>query len=184
MNVILGLDVSTSKVGLSIINYDGKLLECQVVKLDSKQPLEDRCLELERVINKYNVLNYINNHTVPYNIKEVYIEQAFIMFSGGKTTAMTMSKLQRFNGMCSFMVRRLFGFNPVLIAANRARSINGIKIKRGENTKKKVIEWVAAKYPKDFLVELTRYGNPKSGTDDMADAVVVALAGLNGGENG
>ena len=64
MNVILGLDVSTSKVGLSIINYDGKLLECQVVKLDSKQPLEDRCLELERVINKYNVLNYINNHTV------------------------------------------------------------------------------------------------------------------------
>ena len=104
MNVILGLDVSTSKVGLSIINYDGK--------------------------------------------------------------------------------RKLINVQPALIAANRARSINGIKIKRGENTKKKVIEWVAAKYPKDFLVELTRYGNPKSGTDDMADAVVVALAGLNGGENG
>ena len=168
MNVILGLDVSTSKVGLSIIDYKGKLLECQVIKLDPKKSLEDKCLALEGHIS-----------SLSHNIKEIYIEQPFMMFSGGKTTAMTMSKLQRFNGMCSFMVRKLMGITPVLIAANRARTINGIKIKRGENTKKKVIEWVANKYPKDFLVELTRYGNPKPGTDDMADAVVIALAGLN-----
>ena len=49
---------------------------------------------------------------------------------------------------------------------------------RGSNTKKLIIDWVSAKYPKDFTYELTRHGNPKPGTDDKADAVVVALAGL------
>ena len=174
MNVILGLDVSTSKVGLSIIDYNSNLLKCEVIKLDSKKSLEDRCLQLE---------HYIKNN-VNYKVKEIFIEQPFSAFSGGKTSAMTMSKLQRFNGMCSFMVRKLINVQPALIAANRARSLNGIKVKRGENTKKKVIEWVSAKYPDDFLVEYTRHGNPKPGTDDMADAVVIALAGLNRGDDG
>ena len=99
------------------------------------------------------------------------------MFGGGRTTAGTMAKLQRFNGMCSFAIRRIFMMNPVLISANKARKAVGLKIKRGENTKKKVIEWVEKEYPKDFIVKLTNYGNPKPGTDDMADAVVIALAG-------
>ena len=33
-------------------------------------------------------------------------------------------------------------------------------------------------YPNDFVYELTNYGNPKPGTDDKADAVVIALAGM------
>jgi len=65
---------------------------------------------------------------------------------------------------------------PTLVSSRSARSKCGIKIKRGENTKKKVIEWVAARFPKDFKFELTRHGNPKPGTDDMADSIVVALS--------
>jgi len=41
-----------------------------------------------------------------------------------------------------------------------------------------IIDWVSAKYPKDFKYELTTHGNPKPGTCDRADAVVTALAGL------
>ena len=167
MNKILALDISTSRTGVTVMNYDKKLLFCEVVKLDSNKCLEERCLDLE---------NYLSS--MSHNFKEVYIEQPFAMFSGGKTTAMTMSKLQRFNGMCSFMVRKLYGINPLMIAANKARSVNEIKVKRGQKTKKIVIDWVAKKYPKDFVFELTRYGNPKPGTDDKADSVVIALAGL------
>ncbi len=29
-----------------------------------------------------------------------------------------------------------------------------------------------------FIVEFTNYGNPRPGTDDKADSVVIALAGL------
>ena len=140
MKVILGLDISTSKIGLSILDQKQNLLFCDVLKLN--------------------------------------VEQPFIMFSGGKTTAMTMSKLQRFNGMVCFMIRKLFNFDAELIAANKARGAIGLKIKRGENTKKKVIQWVKERYPKEFVFELTRHGNPKPGTDDKADAVVVGLAGL------
>ena len=167
--MILSLDLSTSRVGISIIKYSTELVYCQVIKLNSKDLLEDRCIKLEE---------YITNNILKYNIKEVYIEEPFMMFSGGKTTAHTMAKLQRFNGMCSYMLRRLLGINPALIAANKARGLVGLKIKRGENTKLKVIEWVANKYPKDFIVEYTRHGNPKPGTDDKADSVIVGLAGL------
>ena len=150
-----------------MMDYNKKLISCDVVKLDSNKCLEERCLDLE---------NYLCSSS--HSFKEIYIEQPFAMFSGGKTTAMTMSKLQRFNGMCSFMVRKLYGINPLMIAANKARSVNEIKVKRGQKTKKIVIDWVANKYPKDFVFELTRHGNPKPGTDDRADSVVIALAGL------
>ena len=165
--VVMGLDVSSSKVGFSIIDLEQNLLHYEAIKLSSKKELEDRCLDVERIITKS-----------PYEIKDIFIEAPFMMFSGGKTTAMTMSKLQRFNGMVSFMIRKNFGKNPILIAANKARGTIGLKIKRGEDTKKKVIEWVSNKYPKQFIVEMTRYGNPKPGTDDMADAIVVGLSGL------
>tara|TARA_Y100000114_G_scaffold84169_1_gene77715 strand:- start:583 stop:1122 length:540 start_codon:yes stop_codon:yes gene_type:complete len=174
--VILGLDVSTSRVGVSIIDYDQNLLKCEFIKLNSKDELEDRCLVLENYISNIDCYNSINNKG--YCINKVFIESPFVMFSGGKTTAMTMAKLQRFNGMVCYMVRKTLGITPVPIAANKARGLIGLKVKRGEDTKKKVIGWVQAEYPNDFIVEYTKYGNPRPGTDDMADSVVIARAGL------
>ena len=177
MDVVLGLDISTSKIGLSIVDLNKKLLKCEAIKLDNKKTLEERCLQLEHIVQSLDANNYINPKN-KYNIVKVYIESPFMMFSGGKTTAMTMSKLQRFNGMVSFMIRKVFGYDAELIAANKARGSVGIKVKRGEDTKKKIIEWVKNEYPEDFNYDLTRHGNPKPGTDDKADAVVVALAGI------
>ena len=166
---ILGLDVSTSRVGMTILSTNADLIECHVVKLNSKDALEDRCFQIER---------HLQNNYTKYNIKDIYIEAPFVMFSGGKTTAMTMAKLQRFNGMVSWMVRNLYGTCAVPIAANKARGLVGLSIKRGEKTKLKVIEWVQKEYPSNFIVEYTRHGNPKPGTDDKADSVVIARAGL------
>ena len=166
---ILGLDVSTSRVGISVLDYDQNLFKSEFIKLSSKDPLEERCLHLE----KHLKINYNQ-----YYIQEVYIEAPFVMFSGGKTTAMTMAKLQRFNGMVSWMVRNLYGVLATPIAANKARGLVGLKIKRGENTKLKAIEWVQNEYPNDFVVEHTRFGNPKPGTADIADSIIVARAGL------
>lgn len=176
-DVILGIDVSTSKIGVSILDYKLNLIKSEVVKLNSDDSLEERCVFFEEYINRINSLNYINKN-ISYYIKEVFIESPFIMFSGGKTTATTMGKLQRFNGMVSYMIRRSLGYTPVLIAANKARGLVGLKIKRGEKAKLKVIEWVQNEYPKDFIVEYTRYGNPKPGTDDKADSIIIARAGL------
>ena len=143
-----------------------ELIFCDVIKMNKKSSLVQRCLELEKFIK-----------SLKYEFKLIFIEEPFIMFAGGKTTAHTMAKLQRFNGMCSFMVKKQFGIDPILIPANKARKTVGVEIKRGMCTKTKVINFVQETYP-NFQVYYTRHGNPKPGTDDKADSVVIALAGL------
>ena len=165
--MILGIDVSTSKIGYCVVDNNKKLLEVSFKKL------KEETLEQKAWLFYSNELKTIQRK---YNITEVRIEEPFTMFSGGKTTAGTMAKLQRFNGMICLMAYRCFNMVPILVPSRSARSKCGIKIKRGENTKKKIIEWVKNEYPKDFIFELTRHGNPKPGTDDMADSVVVALS--------
>ena len=102
------------------------------------------------------------------------------MFKGGKTTAYTMAILQRFNGMCSYIVYKTFDLEPQMVNARSARAKLGIRSPPrtpGKQIKKLVIEHVAARFPKQFKYEMTTHGNPRPGTDDRADAIVVALAG-------
>jgi Holliday junction resolvasome RuvABC endonuclease subunit len=167
--IILGLDISSSRIGYCLINENEDLLLVDEIKLKSSQTLEERADIFKKT------MEIIKEHS---EVNHVFIEQPFMAFSGGKTTAATMAKLQRFNGMCSYVVHNLFGSPATLLQANKARGLVDLKIKRGENTKLKVIEWVQEKYPTSFLVEYTRHGNPKPGTDDKADAVVIANAGL------
>ena len=112
-------------------------------------------------------------------VVDVFVEEPASIFSMGRSSAHTISKLQRFNGMCCYALSILFNRIPKLIPVRSARKSVGIKIKRGDNTKLEVIKWVKQNYPKDFIFEHTRHGNPKPGTDDIADAIVVALAGIN-----
>jgi Holliday junction resolvasome RuvABC endonuclease subunit len=166
--MILGIDVSTSKIGFCVIDDKQNLLEVHFKKL-KQDTLEQKASEF--------FCNEMHDIKRKYKIKEIRIEEPFSMFSGGRTTAGTMSKLQRFNGMICILAYRCFKLVPTLVPSRSARSKCGIKIKRGEDTKKKIIEWVEQKYPKQFIVEYTRHGNPKPGTDDMADSIVVALSG-------
>ena len=92
--MILGLDISTSKIGYCILDENEKIIANEFMKLKPLQ-LEDRAeifYEFLFVLSK------------KHNIDHVYIEEPFTMFGGGRTTAGTMAKLQRFNGMCSFAV--------------------------------------------------------------------------------
>ena len=115
--MILGLDISTSKIGYSIIDKDSNLVVCHFMKLKTL------ALE-ERAEIFYEFLCVLNKK---HDIEHIFIEEPFSMFGGGRTTAATMSKLQRFNGMCSFAVRRVFGKSATLIPANKARKLVGLK---------------------------------------------------------
>ena len=170
--IILGLDISSSRIGYCLINEKEDLLLVDEIKLKPSQSLEERADIFKKEMEC--IKRSLQQEEVDY----VFIEQPFMAFSGGKTTAATMAKLQRFNGMCSYVVHDLFGSPAILLQANKARGLVDLKIKRGDNTKLKVIEWVSDKYPKEFIVEYTRHGNPKPGTDDKADAIVIANAGL------
>jgi precorrin-2 methylase len=84
--------------------------------------------------------------------------------------------------MCSYACRKTFKDNPELIDVRQARRILGIKVPRGKGkkslAKKVVIDYIKDRYEEDFDYKLTYKGNPQPGTDDRADAIVVALAGI------
>ena len=169
MKVYIGLDISTSKIGMAMIGEDNTLIETKLIKFKSDRSLESKTMDFAMHLATLVGLN---------EVLDVFVEEPASIFSMGKSSAHTLSKLQRFNGMCSYAIRIGLGMAPTLIGVRHARSTVGLKIKRGDNTKLEVIKWVKSKYPDDFLVEMTRHGNPRPGTDDIADAVVVGLAGI------
>ena len=173
--MILGLDVSTSITGASVIGGDGSLLLNEAWDMRNKNKFPDlyaKAKHIQEMLWRIDDLHTI----IPGG---VFVEQPFMFFNSGGSTAKTMATLQRFNGMVCYMLRKLLGQQALLISPAKARGLVGLKIKRGENTKQKVIEHVSKSFPKDFEFELTRHGNPKPGTDDRADAIVITWAGLN-----
>lgn len=170
-NVILGLDVSTSKIGIAVMDYDKKIVSSDVIKYKPETPLEEKAKLLENKLAKLSKF---------YAITDIFVEEPFVAFGGGKTTAQTMAKLQRFNGMCCYTIYNLFEFCPAMVNVRNARNKLGIKIPRGlkqNETKRIIIEYVQQNHP-EFTFTTTAHGNPVPGTDDKADAVVIALYGL------
>jgi len=165
--MIMGLDVSTSRIGWAIVDKDGEYVDSDFFKTKPKTPLEERAEALEQKV--------LEPLFAKYQISEVRIEEPFSMFSGGKTTAKTMSSLQRFNGMVSLLAYQHLGKPPTLVGATTARSRCGIKVPRGTKAKVVVLEWVNENID-GFIMEYTNHGNPKPGLDDEADAIVIAMS--------
>ena len=167
---VLGLDISTTKIGIALLD-DEKLIISDVIKLKSDMTLEQRAHIFEE-----KMLQIDDKHV----IMDVYIEAPAMMFGGGRTTANTMAKLQRFNGMTSFIVSSVFEIEALQVNPLSARSVLGIKMPRklpNKDKKRFIIDWVKEKYENDFKYDMTRHGNPQPGTDDRADAIVVGLSG-------
>jgi hypothetical protein len=171
--MILGLDISTSIVGVAIVNPETKELvvseHIDLTKIDS-------------VFSKAELVGAElwqigNNHA----IKDLFIETALMKFIPGRSRADTIVKLAKFNGIVSWMCYDTFGLNPVYLNVNTARSLYGLSFPRGTKgpkRKKMVVESVIEKEKTAFTYEMARGGkNYKKGTDDRADAVVIARAG-------
>ena len=166
---IIGLDISSSKVGIAVLGSDDSIKVSEVLKFKSNMALEERAEIFAQRMEE------LEKHYVPI---AVYVEQPALMFKGGKTTAQTMAKLQRFNGMCSYIIYSVFDSAPILVNPRSARRVLGIKIAKGENAKKRIVEWVKREYAEDFQFKITRHGTPHPGTDDRADAIITALGGV------
>lgn len=165
---IIGLDVSSTRIGIAVLDRDNQIELSKVIKLKSNLTLEERAAIFESEMRK------IEKKYVPLY---VFMEAPAMLFRGG-STAHVMAKLQRFNGMCSYICYKVFKEEAILYPANQIRKALGIKLPRKKGqTKRIIIEWVKQKYGDDFSYTLTYKGNPVPGTDDRADAILVALAG-------
>ncbi len=107
----------------------------------------------------------------------MYIEKSLQSFRSGFSSAKTLSTLSAFNGIVSWLVYQVFFVTPEYIAAPSARKLAGIKIPRGQKAKEVVLQFLLDNEA-DFEIEYTKQGNPKPGSYDRADALVVAKAGI------
>jgi len=168
--MILGLDVSTSITGYTILDYHDKIIRCNAWDLRNKKKFKN-CFD--KAVYIRDELCFIK---AQYPIEKVCIEQPFMFFNSGGSSAKTMATLQRFNGIVSWICYDILKMPINYLTASEARKLCGIRIRRGEKAKKVVMSWLLEN-EKDFKVEYTHKNNPKPKYYDMADSVILAKAG-------
>ena len=169
MKKIIGLDISTSITGVTVIE-SGKIIETTFWDTRNKKHFPTIYHKAKFIKDK------IKDLKDRYTVSSIYIEQSLHSFRSGFSSAQTLSTLSRLNGIVSWMCYEAFGLQPEMIAATSARKLAGVGIKRGDNAKEKVLQFIIDSYP-DIEIQYTKHGNPKPGTLDMCDSIIIALAG-------
>lgn len=181
MNVIkyIGLDISTSIIGISYLDINGNLVDLQNINLKKIKCLFEKTDEVK---------NYIEELLDNYKFEEkvtIFIEEAFQSFSKGFSSARTISQLNKINGIVSYMFYSYFNSKPIYINVNSARKVLQIKIdKKLKNTKEQVFIWARSKVDFDWPEKIISRGKNKGivkfedSCYDMSDAYVISKAGI------
>jgi len=170
--VLLGLDISTSITGATVLDHCGEILYCEAWDTRNKN-------HYPSLFDKASLIkNRLLDLTIRFHIKHIFIEQSLQAFRPGLSSAKTLLTLAKFNGIISYICQNDIGVKPEYIGASTARKSNGIKIPRGEKAKQVVLQYVLDNET-DFMVEYTKHGNPKPGSYDRTDSLIIAKAGYN-----
>ena len=167
--MILGLDVSTSITGITILEKDGTL-----VYNDS--------WDTRKYKSFFEKVDYVEKKIIHLSklyggFERVCIEESLQTFRSGFSSAKTLSTLARFNGVVSWLVYRVLKTEPLYLAATSARKLCGIKVPRGTKAKQVVIQHILDNVP-EIQIEYTKQNNIKPHCYDKADSWVIAKAGL------
>jgi hypothetical protein len=166
--MILGLDISTSITGATVIDDKGNVVFCEAWDTRKTKNFFDKAsLIASRLIDI----------RIAFPITHIVIEQSLQMFRSGFSSAKTLTLLSKFNGVVSWLCYNTFGLEPEYVSATSARKNIGITVKRGQKAKEIVLEHIKKIIP-SFEYEETKAGNPKAGTYDRADSIVLALSVL------
>lgn len=166
--MILGLDISTSVTGYTILNDDGTVAECSFIDLKKIKDVFGKAALCQSVFAKL---------FAKYPIKKVYIEESLQMFSMGKSSAKTLATLTKFNGILSWIIFNDFLISPKHLPAISARKKVGIVMVKGVKGKECVMKHILANETW-FPAQYTKTGKIKPHCYDMADSFVIAKAGF------
>ena len=180
---ILGLDVSTKTIGISLFNNKGQLLELTHISPKIKPVPETKTEEL---IKKADLFAEFVSKYSKMNIKHVLIEEPLLR----SNNVNTVGTLLRFNGMVTKICYDILDVTPEYISTYEARK-NAFPELMQPGASGKIVLFGA--YPKDIdkkrviwdLVSkrepkinwlLDKKGELKKENYDMSDSYVVALA--------
>jgi hypothetical protein len=163
--MILGLDVSTSITGATILDDKGEVVYNEA--WDTRK-FKNFFRKAEEISAKMDLL--------PVAPDRIYIEQSLQSFRSGFSSARTLSTLSKINGVVSWICYRRYAIEPEYLAATSARKACGISVPRGTKAKEVVLQYILDNVP-SVLIDYTRHGNPKPQCYDKADSWVIARAG-------
>jgi Holliday junction resolvasome RuvABC endonuclease subunit len=166
MKRVLGLDASSTTIGLCLLEYDSTNIQLKHVDF-YKPPKKGNIFERLQEVRLY-IYNLIDR----WNPDSVAIED-IVLFMKGKSTAKTITTLAVFNRTVGLAALDKMGSFPHLYNVMSVRH----KIKKDKKIPKKedVPERVADILNIDFPYKLNRKNNPIKENGDMADAIAVAL---------
>ena len=167
--MILGLDVSTSITGYTLLDGDEIILNGAWDTRKYKN-------FFDKVVHVKDGLDKIREEHGT-RITAVYIEQSLQSFRSVFSSAKTLSTLSRFNGIVSWLVFDQYKIKPEYLAATSARKLCGIKVPRGQKAKAVVLKFLLDNEP-GFVIDYTSHGNPKPESYDRADSLIIAKAGV------
>lgn len=167
--MILGLDISTSITGFSILENGKNVILCDKIDLRNKKYIDffDKSAVSKKVLEEIKQ---------KYPIQQIWIEETLNVMNRGMSSAHTIMTLNRFNGILSWMCYETFNIRPRYVSARQARKLVGVQIPKGADAKQCVFDFLLANEPQ-FKVEYSKFGNPVQGTFDRADSLVIAKAG-------
>lgn len=172
--IILGLDISTSTIGMCGLSEEKDLVFLSYIALKKQTSLFEKADAFLGEIKTHGGL-----------ISQVAIEEPLVMYKEGFSRAQILSKLSMFNGMCSIICKNLYNTTPFHYNVNTARKLAfpDMKFPKGSNRKEVVQKRVALEYP-EVDWPLKRTGRLKDECYDMADSVIIARAHIEAIKNG
>jgi len=166
---LIGLDISTSITGWTVLDDQGKLKAMGHIDL---RKLKGLWAKIDFVSESLNII------PIAHNIKHIFVEESLQMFRSGMSSANTLSMLAKFNGLVSYVMRNIVEVDPVYLSASTARKNCGMTIRRGPDqlpAKKQAFEWVTDTLKKEW--PRTKKGNIQQYCYDESDSFVIATAG-------
>jgi len=190
MKYVLGLDVSSKTIGVSIFSIEGKLIELRYVtpKIKTKNKEDDILFEKCDVFKEFIQIQLEELPDIWNNIEKVFIEEPLLR----SNNIFTIAKLLRFNGMISKCIWDLLNIKPMYISSYDARKyafpVLMQKNKLGKSVlfggypkdcDKKIIIWnlVSEKEPQ-IIWPLNKHSIPIKECYDMSDAYCVVLGAM------
>jgi len=176
----IGLDISTSIIGICLLDYKENLINLENINLKKIKCIFDKSLEVQKYFNELK-----SRYTISDKV-EISIEEALQSFKRGLSSAKTLSKLTRFNGIVSYLAYTELSSKPLYISVNTARKNLQIKIDKSSDktTKDQVFEWVRGKENFEWPEKVLKSGPNKGLVKydeccyDMSDAYVICKAYL------
>lgn len=171
---ILGLDISTSQTGYTILTDNFEIMAMGNWNTSNCRGFWKKVDYIEAALDSLL--------SAAKGLDDIYIEESLMHFSARMSSAATIIALSKFNALVSYMVRDRTGKDPIYIPSTTARKTVGVKLlqksKCGLSHKEQTMMWAINGPLADIEFPKTKKGIYAPGVADRIDSYVIARAGM------